>query len=699
MKGNRRAWVLAVCTAGLIALAGCSTSSAPSSPGPTASANGLSIYPASASVPVGAQAMFTGYVPSSPDSTVTWSVTGGSGNGTITSAGVYTAPTSVPSPAQVAITATSGSLTATAVVTVTVAQSLTVSPAVAAIPAGSTTMFTATMNGAQATGVTWEVNGTEGGDGVHGTIDSNGTYSAPLTPPPGGSTVITAIAGGNSGTSTVRIVFSNASLDGNYAFSYQGRDAEKSGAGFLTVVGQFTAHPAGTISGTEDIVDQSGVVATQSPFTGTFSIGPDGRGTVNLTGSGSSATPFYWQIALQSNQHAVMIDLNDGSNGSAFKATGSGTIDEQSPTTALPAGRYVFELSGVDSAGKILGIAGAFESFGNGAISPSGNVFDVSDNRSVSTDDTSLTGLFSTSPQTLSFTGDAFSAPTGGTTVTFDYYLVSARQVHLIETDGKGFTSGDIFLAPPPGGAGYTAAVLPESNFAFTMAGETDTSYAAGGVFISNGGGTSPTATSGSLTGGEFDNNAGGETQQIDETVNSTSYSVDPTTGRISASTATKPGTIDWVGYVTAPVDPTNVNSVRVLMLETDTTATASGTGYLQSATTEPNGSFAFNLTADSTSGSEQDILAQLGINGAAITGSMDMNNFGAGSISRGLNVVSSKSSIDSLTDSDGRGTATFVASDGTSILVAFYAVDANTVLMVDMDNNRIGTGLMLKQF
>jgi hypothetical protein len=271
--------------------------------------------------------------------------------------------------------------------------------------------------------------------------------------------------------------------------------------------------------------------------------------------------------------------------------------------------------------------------------------------------------------------------------------------VHLIETDGKGFTSGDIFLAPPPGGAGYTAAVLPESNFAFTMAGETDTSYAAGGVFISNGGGTSPTATSGSLTGGEFDNNAGGETQQIDETVNSTSYSVDPTTGRISASTATKPGTIDWVGYVTAPVDPTNVNSVRVLMLETDTTATASGTGYLQSATTEPNGSFAFNLTADSTSGSEQDILAQLGINGAAITGSMDMNNFGAGSISRGLNVVSSKSSIDSLTDSDGRGTATFVASDGTSILVAFYAVDANTVLMVDMDNNRIGTGLMLKQF
>jgi hypothetical protein len=697
MKIRGRACLLAPAVAGLVALAGCSTSSAPTSPRPTPTASGLVIYPPSASVPVGAQGVFAGYVPSKPNSTVTWSVTG-SGNGTITSAGVYTAPASIPNPAQVAITATSGSLTATAVVTVTAAQGVTVSPAIAAIPSGSTTTFTATVNGAQATGVIWQVNGTEGGDGVHGTIDSNGAYSAPLTPPPGGSTVITAVVGGSSGTSTVTIVFSNASLDGNYAFSYTGTDEGKKGPGFLAVVGQFTANPAGTISGIEDIVDESGVVATQSGFTGTFSIGPDGRGTVNLTGSGSSATPFYWQIALASSQHAVMINFNDGSNGSSFKATGSGTIDQQNTTEVLPAGRYVFQLSGVDMNGLIVGIAGAFESFGNGAIAPAGNVFDVSDNRAVSTDDTSLTGTFSTNPQTLSLTGDAFFTPTGGTTVTFDYYVVTPRQVHLIETDGKGFTAGDIFLAPPPGGSGYTAAVLPKSNFAFTMRGETENAYAAGGVFISNGGGASPTATSGSLTGGEFDNNDGGQSQQIDETMNSSTYTVDPTTGRVSASTATKPGSIDWVGYVTAPIDPTNVTSVRVLMLETDTTATASGVAYLQSATTQPNGSFAFNLTAP-TSGREQDFLAQLGMSAQAITGTMDINNFGAGSTSEGLSVVSSKSTINSLTDSDGRGTATFVASDGTSILVAFYAVDGNTVLMVDMDTNRVGTGLMLKQF
>jgi hypothetical protein len=697
MKNRRCACLFALAVAGLIALAGCSSSSAPSATRVTPTANGLLIYPASASVPVGAQALFAGYVPSKPDATVTWSVNGSS-NGTITSAGVYTAPASVPSPAQVAVTATSGNFTATAVVTVTAAQGVTVSPAIAAISSGSTTTFTAMANGTSATGVVWQVNGTEGGDGVHGTIDSNGAYIAPLTPPPGGSTVITAVVGGNSGTSTVTILFSNASLDGNYAFSYTGIDAGKKGPGFLAVAGQFTANPQGTISGTEDVVDESGVVASQSGFTGTFSIGPDGRGTVNLTGSGSSATPFYWQIALASSQHAVLIDFNDGSNGSAFKATGSGTIDQQNTTAVLPAGRYVFQLAGVDMTDRILGIAGAFESFGNGAISPNGNVFDVSDDRVVSTDDTSLTGSFTTSPQTLTFTGDAFSTPTGGTTVTFDYYVVSPRQVHLIETDGKGFTAGDIFLAPPPGGTGYTAAVLPKSNFAFTMRGETANTYAAGGVFVSNGGGASPTASSGSLTGGEFDNNDGGHSQQVDATVNSSSYSVDPTTGRVTASTATKPGTIDWVGYVTAPIDPTNVSSVRVLVLETDTTATASGVAYLQSVTNQPNGSFAFNLSAP-TSGAEQDFLAQVGISGTAITGTMDINNFGAGSTSTGLSVVSSKSTINSLADGFGRGTATFVTSDGTSILVAFYTVDGNTVLMVDMDTNRVGTGLMLKQF
>ena len=112
-----------------------------------------------------------------------------------------------------------------------------------AIAAGATQSFTATVNGAPVT-ATWEVNGTPGGDGLHGTIDSSGNYIAPASPPPGGSTTITAITGSGSstvsGTATVAVIFSNSSLNGAYAFSYKGNNS----SGFTAVAGSFTAQGA-----------------------------------------------------------------------------------------------------------------------------------------------------------------------------------------------------------------------------------------------------------------------------------------------------------------------------------------------------------------------------------------------------------------------------------------------------------------------
>ena len=127
--------VMALTVVGLMSLAACGgggSSTPPPPPNPTPSSNGLTVYPSTASVPVGGTVDFIGNVPSNSTATVTWAVSGSS-NGSITSAGVYTAPTAVPSPAEVAVTATSGSFSATAVVTVTVAQGLTVNPAAASV--------------------------------------------------------------------------------------------------------------------------------------------------------------------------------------------------------------------------------------------------------------------------------------------------------------------------------------------------------------------------------------------------------------------------------------------------------------------------------------------------------------------------------------------------------------------------------------
>ena len=695
--------MLAFCAVGLMGVAGCSSSmsstTTPPPPTPTPSTNGLTIFPASASVPVGANAVFTGYVPSQPGATVTWAVSGSS-NGSITSAGVYTAPSSVPSPAQVSITATSGNFSATATVTVTSAQGITLNPAAASVAAGSVTQFAASMNGAAATGATWEVNGTAGGDSVHGTIDLSGNYTAPLTPPPSGSTTITAVIGGSSGTATVTVVFSNASLSGDYAFSYTGDD----GSGFLGVAGNFSANPvSGTLAGIEDILDGSGPVATQSSFSATFSMGPDGRGSVTLS-SGE-----VWQIALASSEHALMINFNSGSNG--VIATGSGTIDRQTTTgTVLAAGqRYVFQLAGADANGFAIGVAGSLSSAGNDTFAASpANVVDVNDDLTATTnnttDDTSLTGTFSLpassgSPGTLQLTSTTLTTVTGGT-VSFDFYIVNANHLHLIETTGNSFLTGDLFLAPTAGGAGYTASVLQKGNYAFTMGGATQSPYAAGGVFTSDGGGTNSTSTSGSITGGVFDNNNGGVHFQTGAAISSSGFTLDQTTGRISSSITTKSGSFDWVGYVTAPVDSTNPNSVQVLLLETDSNATASGTGFLQSSTSEPNGNFGFNLTGQATGSSagEQDILAQLGISANGITGSLDQNNFATGQTAQGLNIQANQSTI-AATDANGRGTVTLTAASAAPFPLAYYVVDANTVLMIETDSRRVMTGLMLKQF
>src|SRR6185437_5852284 len=72
--------------------------------------------------------------------------------------------------------------------------------------------------------------------------------------------------------------FTNANLNGPFAFSYTGSDA----GGFLAVAGSFVADGAGHItSGTQDI--NSGVpVSPNAAVNGTYLVRADGRGTITL---------------------------------------------------------------------------------------------------------------------------------------------------------------------------------------------------------------------------------------------------------------------------------------------------------------------------------------------------------------------------------------------------------------------------------
>jgi hypothetical protein len=141
--------------------------------------------------------------------TLTWSVNavvGGNATlGTISGGGVYTAPAAVPSPAVVTIGVNSvvDGRSSSAAVTLTsgAAVGVSVTPASASVPAGSTQSFSATVANSSNTAVTWQVNGVAGGGGAFGTISAAGLYTAPSAVPTPSTVTVTAVANADTGVS------------------------------------------------------------------------------------------------------------------------------------------------------------------------------------------------------------------------------------------------------------------------------------------------------------------------------------------------------------------------------------------------------------------------------------------------------------------------------------------------------------------
>src|SRR5208337_3674117 len=124
------------------------------------------ISPPTAQVSVNGQQQFTGTVTGTGNTGVTWSISGagcsGATCGTITSNGLYTAPSVVPNPPTVSVTATSvadPSKFATATVTVVSGPSVTVSPSTAQVQVGGQQQFTAIVTGTNNKTVVWSVTG------------------------------------------------------------------------------------------------------------------------------------------------------------------------------------------------------------------------------------------------------------------------------------------------------------------------------------------------------------------------------------------------------------------------------------------------------------------------------------------------------------------------------------------------------------
>ncbi|MGA2019813.1 MAG: hypothetical protein ABSH02_04425 [Candidatus Sulfotelmatobacter sp.] len=172
----------------------------------------VALNPSSASVAAGAQTQFTATVQNTTNTAVTWSVDtiagGNSTVGTISTAGLYTAPSQAGTHTVTATSMASTTARANAAVTVTAAPviSISLSPTSASIAVAASTQFTATVQNATNTAVTWYVDTIAGGSSTVGTISASGVYTAPIT---AGTHTVTATSVADTADSASAIVTVN----------------------------------------------------------------------------------------------------------------------------------------------------------------------------------------------------------------------------------------------------------------------------------------------------------------------------------------------------------------------------------------------------------------------------------------------------------------------------------------------------------
>jgi hypothetical protein len=699
--------LLAIAFLGMMTLSACSSGGGGSHP----TVNDIVVLPGSSSVPASQTAQFAAFL-NGASTSVTWTASAG----TITGSGAFTAPAAAGS---VTITATSGSDIGTATVSVVTAPTLVVNPAALTIPAGGLQSFTATPSA----GVIWSVNGTAFGDCVapgvgsvtqcHGVIDGNGNYTAPLSPPTGGTVTIGAAAGGNAATATATVLYSSASLTtttsgtGQYAIAFDGVDFNVGNpvdvAGSIVTSGS-AGSSSGMITGGEMDLNTgvSGTAFVVPVSGGSFQVGPlDGRTAMLVTlASNSVAASFTLQATLATNQHALLIDFDSSD-------TGSGTLDAQNPTSfATPLnGRFAFQYSGLDSNLNPVAVAGTFLASSNSipVNNPNSPVNSqdftyvpvTTDTLTVVTNDITLSGLYTN--QDSFGRGTITMASTDLGTINFSYYMIDQTHLKLVEIDPAPqpfILFGEAFSSPTaPASTALTGGIVCTFGGAANGA-----AYAGGAVFTINGATIS--------SGGALDiNNSGGDGTQINSTINNGSYANVLTEGNVPArytlSLTTSKGTAQFAAYTFATASNTGAELVEI---DTNNGIDgATGTAYQRGGVSVVQGSFALNLSGVGTSKSqpafEQDITGQLGLvnNSTTLTGTLDINNLGT---FPGLPV--SSSSILNPVAANGRGTAQVIASGGgvtAKFNLVYYQVDSNTELLLDIDTNRVANGILIRQF
>lgn len=485
--------------------------------------------------------------------------------------------------------------------------------------------------------------------------------------------------------------FSNADLNGHYAFFMSGDD----GLAFFGRVGSFVADGNGHITGgVEDVNTLANGEVNLDLLPSTYTILADGRGTINLQNSSGILT-FSVTLVSGSQGYIVQTDNNQTGSGVFFLQNTSGF------TLASVAGNYVFNTKGIDPQGFTDSIVGQFNSGGSGTI-----VSGVLDEN----DDTLLSGAVPITSGTYAI--DATLGPTFGRGLinlggfNYIFYIVNTNHLVLMETGTSALTLGEAVAqtSAPGTDAAFTgsyAFLLDEVNL--------QGSNIRACRFTANG--------TGGLSGVALDENNGGDNVSVPKgTLSAMTYSVDPAfpgSGRVEItfndSTLSQNGPYQFIAYMASATDG--------FVLEASNGFISSGPITAQTGAPYTNanlaGDYAFNWSGvvhngSTTATAEADYVGHVKISSAAAantTGVMDFSDFSTNQgffldigLSGALTIAGD--GTNSNTNSVNRNEFSVKSNNSPSTTYDYkaYVVNPQTVYLLGIGTDRVVSGVMTRQ-
>lgn len=284
----------------------------------------------------------------------------------------------------------------------------------------------------------------------------------------------------------------NAALKGDYAFSFNGMTTGDGVSSTpFAAVGRFTADGAGNLTNGE--LDANGLGVSMGgiekgvalAFTGSYTIGADNRGVMNLNIPGGGTLAF----VMLANGNAKFVEV-DASGGHG--TVGSGSMERantSSYNTAAIVGDYAFGVAGFDQSNNRTAMAGRFTANGmgmysNGAadVNLAGHfmTFNALVGTYAVTDGATGRGILNMPPAIGGFPGN----------LNFVFYTVNAGKIFLMEMDAVSaatpLLNGTLLQQQTPLG-GFTSASLNSGMVMYWTGNNGGPACAGGGLLTGDG--------------------------------------------------------------------------------------------------------------------------------------------------------------------------------------------------------------------